>query len=241
VARKPRALRPGDLIGVMAPAGPVDEERLRRGAAELEGLGFAVRLGEGILERRGFTAGSVDDRLDQLHELFEDPEVAAVACARGGAGILHLLPHLDRELLRDNPKLLLGYSDVTLLHLEMERIGLTSLHGPMVARELAEGDGAYDPASLHHALTEGPERALVAEMAAGERRGRAFGLYHAVTGVLLLPASLVTGALWQRFSPAAALLTGAALALLAASALVLFVREPAPHGNALRGAGRAKA
>ena len=153
MARKPRALRPGDLIGVMAPAGPVDEERLRRGAAELEGLGFAVRLGEGILERRGFTAGSVDDRLDQLHELFEDPEVAAVACARGGAGILHLLPHLDRELLRDNPKLLLGYSDVTLLHLEMERIGLTSLHGPMVARELAEGDGAYDPASLRHALT----------------------------------------------------------------------------------------
>ena len=151
--RKPRALRPGDVIGVAAPAGPVDEERLRRGATELERLGFAVRLGDGILERRGFTAGSVDNRVDQLHELFEDPEVAAVACARGGAGILHLLPHLDRELLRDNPKLLIGYSDVTLLHLEMERIGLASLHGPMVARELAEGDGAYDPATLHHGLT----------------------------------------------------------------------------------------
>jgi len=94
---------------------------------------------------------------------------------------------------------------------------------------------------LHHALTEGPERALVAEMAAGERRGRAFGLYHAVTGVLLLPASLVTGALWQRFSPAAALLTGAVLALLAAVALVLFVREPGRDGGAIRGAGRAKA
>ena len=94
---------------------------------------------------------------------------------------------------------------------------------------------------LHHALTEGPERALVAETASAERRGRAFGLYHAVTGVLLLPASLVTGALWQRFSPAAALLTGAALALLAAVALVLFVREPGRDGGAIRGAGRAKA
>jgi len=153
VTRKPRALVPGDVVGVAAPAGPVDEERLRRGVAELEGLGFAVRLGEGILERRGFTAGSVGNRVDQLHELFADPQVAAVACARGGAGILHLLPHLDRELLRDNPKLLLGYSDVTLLHLEMERLGLVSLHGPMIARELAEGDGAYDPASLRHALT----------------------------------------------------------------------------------------
>jgi muramoyltetrapeptide carboxypeptidase len=153
VIRKPRALRPGDRIGVAAPAGPVDEPGLRRGVAELERLGFAVRLGEGVLERRGFTAGSVDTRIDQLHDLFADPEVAAVACARGGAGVLQLLPHLDRELLRANPKLLLGYSDVTLLHLELERLGIASLHGPMVARELGEGDDAYDRASLWHGLT----------------------------------------------------------------------------------------
>ena len=82
---------------------------------------------------------------------------------------------------------------------------------------------------LHHALTEGPERALVADTAAGEARGRAFGLYHALTGALLLPASLITGALWQRTSPAAALLTGAALALAAAIALLAVVREP-PRG-----------
>ncbi|HEY8231455.1 MAG: LD-carboxypeptidase [Vicinamibacterales bacterium] len=153
MVRKPRALRPGDLIGVAAPAGPVDEEGLRRGAAELERLGFAVRLGDGVLDRRGFTAGSVDTRIDQLHDLFADPEVAAVACARGGAGVLQLLPHLDRELLRANPKLLLGYSDVTLLHLELERLGIASLHGPMVARELGKGDDAYDRASLWHGLT----------------------------------------------------------------------------------------
>jgi MFS family permease len=79
---------------------------------------------------------------------------------------------------------------------------------------------------LHHALTEGPERALVAEMATGEARGRAFGLYYALTGALLLPASLITGALWQRLSPAAALLTGAAIALVAAIALLAVVREP---------------
>lgn len=79
---------------------------------------------------------------------------------------------------------------------------------------------------LHHALTEGPERALVAEMASGETRGRAFGMYHAVTGALLLPASLLTGALWQAISPAAALLTGAGLALAAAAAMLAVVREP---------------
>jgi MFS family permease len=94
---------------------------------------------------------------------------------------------------------------------------------------------------LHHALTEGPERALVAEMATGDARGRAFGLYHAITGALLLPASLITGALWQRVSPAAALLTGAALALLAAIALVLLVREPPRPGGPVKEAGPATA
>ena len=189
--RKPKALRPGDLIGVAAPAGPVDEEPLRRGVAELERLGFAVRLGEGLLERRGFTAGSPGHRVDQLHELILDPEVAAVACARGGAGIIQLLPHLDRELLRSHPKLLLGYSDVTLLHLELERIGLVSLHGPMVARELAEADDAYDPATLHHGLTgEGAPYAsqpddlvaLTGGTAEGVLRGGCLSLLAAVAG-----------------------------------------------------------
>ncbi len=153
MARKPRALRPGDLIGVAAPAGPVEEDRLGRGVAELERLGFAVRVADGVRERKGFTAGTVESRLQQLHGLFADPAVAAIACARGGAGTIQLLPGLDRDLLRDNPKVLLGYSDVTLLHLEMARLGLTSLHGPMVARGLDAGEAGYDRASLWQGLT----------------------------------------------------------------------------------------
>ncbi len=152
-ARKLRALRPGDLVGVAAPAGPVDAERLARGVAELERLGFAVRVAEGVLDRTGFTAGSTQSRLAQLHGLLADPEVAAIVCARGGAGTIHLMPDLDRELIAANPKPIVGYSDVTLLHLEVERLGLTSVHGPMVARELADGEGAYDRGSLWHALT----------------------------------------------------------------------------------------
>jgi MFS family permease len=80
---------------------------------------------------------------------------------------------------------------------------------------------------LFHAFTEGPERALVADLASAESRGRAFGLYHAVTGAMLLPASLLTGLLWQSFGATAALYTGSALACLAAALLVLLVREPA--------------
>jgi muramoyltetrapeptide carboxypeptidase len=153
MARKPKALKRGDLIGVAAPAGPVEEDRLGRGVAELERLGFAVRVADGVRERKGFTAGTVENRLRQLHALFADPAVAAIACARGGAGTIQLLPGLDRDLVRDHPKVVLGYSDVTLLHLEMQRLGVASLHGPMVARGLDEGETGYDRASLWHGLT----------------------------------------------------------------------------------------
>jgi muramoyltetrapeptide carboxypeptidase len=188
---RPPALRPGDLVGVAAPAGPVEEDRLRRGIAEVEGLGFSVRTPEGVLGRRGFTAGPVESRLAQLHDLFSDPEVRAVLCARGGAGTIHLLPHLDPQILRADPKLVVGYSDVTLLHVRLGQLGLASLHGPMVARELAEGPLAYDRASLWHGLTgegepyaSGPEDLLPLRSGAGEGvlRGGCLSLLAALAG-----------------------------------------------------------
>jgi len=196
VATKPRALRRGDVVGIAAPAGPVDEARLRRGVAELERLGFAPRVADGVLDRRGFTAGSVEGRLRQIHALFADPDVAAIACARGGAGAIQLLRDLDRNLLARNPKVLLGYSDVTLLHLEMERLGVASLHGPMVARELADGETAYDRASLWHALTgegapfaSGPEdlEPLGDGTAEGVLRGGCLSLLAATAGTPWAP------------------------------------------------------
>jgi muramoyltetrapeptide carboxypeptidase len=196
MAPKPKALRPGDVVGVAAPAGPVDEARLRRGVAEIERLGFAVRVADDVLERRGFTAGTVEGRLRQLHDLWADPAVAAIVCARGGAGTIQLLPGLDRGLLARNPKVLVGYSDITLLHLEMERLGLTSLHGPMVARELADGEEAYDRASLWHALTgeggpyaSGPDDlvALADGEAEGVLRGGCLSLLAATAGTPWAP------------------------------------------------------
>lgn len=87
--------------------------------------------------------------------------------------------------------------------------------------------GLFGMYGLYHALSEGAERALVADLAGTAARGRAFGLYHAVTGAMLLPASLLTGMLWQRFGAGTALLVGAGLAALAGAALLLLVREPA--------------
>jgi muramoyltetrapeptide carboxypeptidase len=157
--------------------------------AQIESLGFAVRLGDGVLERRGFTAGLAQTRLAQLHDLLSDPDVKAVWCARGGAGALHLLPHLDRAWLGALPKLLVGYSDATVLHAWLGQAGLTSVHGPMVAWEMA--DGSYDRASLWHALTgegepwasgHGELRARAAGTAQGVLRGGCLSLLAALAG-----------------------------------------------------------
>ena len=172
---KPRALRPGDRIGICAPAGPVDLERLERGAAALRALGFEVLVPEGIGARTGFTAGRVERRLAELHRLFADEAVAAIVCARGGAGAGWLLDKLDAQLLRSHPKLLVGYSDVTFLHLYLARLGLSSVHGPMAAWELA--DGSYHEASFRHALTgEGAPYSSEPEDLEPLRKGEAEGV-----------------------------------------------------------------
>jgi muramoyltetrapeptide carboxypeptidase len=174
---KPRALRAGALVAVAAPAGPVAAGRLDRGVAELRALGFEVRVADGVLDRAGFTAGTAASRLDQLHGLFADDSVRAIVGARGGAGTIHLLPRLDRALVRARPKLVLGYSDITALHLALDRLGLPSLHGPMVARELAAGESGYDRASLWHGLTgEGDPWASRPGELAGLRDGEAEGV-----------------------------------------------------------------
>jgi muramoyltetrapeptide carboxypeptidase len=139
------------VIGVCAPAGPVDVEKLDLGVAELRSLGFEVRLGDGVRARRGFTAGTVAERLRDLHGLLADDRVAGIVCARGGAGAGSLLRGLDTELVRRQAKLLVGYSDMTALHLCLDRLGLASLHGPMVARELASG--AYDREGFRWAVS----------------------------------------------------------------------------------------
>ncbi len=150
---RPRGLRPGDLLGVCAPAGVVDPERLSEGVSRLVGMGYRVRLGASAGERRRFTAGTLEQRLDDLHGFLADDEVRGIVCARGGAGAGWLLPRLDARLVAAHPKPLVGYSDITFLHLYWQRQGLVTFHGPMVARELASG--RYDEASWRAALVAG--------------------------------------------------------------------------------------
>ena len=135
--RKPSAsdftLNPGDTIGVAAPAGPFDRELFNKGRAVLEGMGFQVQADPRITERRGFLAGDDQQRVDVLHALFENDDISAIVCARGGYGSLRLLPLLDDFLIRQNPKPFVGFSDITaLLNVLALRCNTPVIHGPVV-------------------------------------------------------------------------------------------------------------
>lgn len=147
---RPRALAPGDVVGVCAPSGPINPDKLDRGIAALREMGYEVRETPGTRARVRFTAGPAPDRLSDLHALFADDAVAGIVCARGGAGAIGLMQGLDLELLRAHPKVFVGYSDLTLVHLALGRLGHVSVHGPMVSRELAED--AFDRASFDFAV-----------------------------------------------------------------------------------------
>lgn len=114
---KPPVVRPGDTIGVVAPSwcGPATfPHRVERGAAFLESLGFKVRFGRHLFGARGYVSGAPEERAADIHDMFADPEVRVVLAAIGGDHSCHLLPHLDFDLIRRNPKVFMGFSDVTI-------------------------------------------------------------------------------------------------------------------------------
>lgn len=186
---KPAALRPGDLVGVCAPSSAVDPRALETGVAELSSLGFRVEVAPSAREKTRFTAGPAEARLRDLEAFFARPDVAGIFCARGGAGALGLLRALDPDLVRNHPKVFVGYSDSTALHLAFHRQGLVTFHGPLVAWELAAGN--YDRASLLAAVMgqgapfaseEGDLASLREGSAEGVLRGGCLSLLAAAAG-----------------------------------------------------------
>lgn len=151
----PAVLSAGDTVAIVAPASNLKSDYLARGVAELESLGFRVKHRPDILDKALYTAGSDQRRADELMEAFADPEVKAVWAARGGYGVMRILPLLNEEVLRANPKIFIGYSDLTALHLYLyQRFGWVTFHGPMAAKDLAGGKEHYDRETLLAAITE---------------------------------------------------------------------------------------
>jgi muramoyltetrapeptide carboxypeptidase len=128
---KPRRLNRGGLIGLVAPSGGSNSAYVEARVKHLEGLGFRVKVSKNILAVRGNTAGTPQQRVSDLHEMFLDREVDAIWALRGGSGASQMLPLIDYRLIRNNPKIFIGFSDITALHLAMlKHSGLVTFHGP---------------------------------------------------------------------------------------------------------------
>jgi muramoyltetrapeptide carboxypeptidase len=150
---RPKALRAGARLAVVSPASAVKAELVRKGMAALAGLGYEPVLFPHALARGPiYYAGSAQERADDLMEAFRDGSIDGVICSRGGWGSAELLPLLDAETIRANPKPFIGYSDHCALHTWLQNeAGLVTFHGPMVASDFARENGV-DVASWTSAL-----------------------------------------------------------------------------------------
>jgi muramoyltetrapeptide carboxypeptidase len=139
---KPPALRPGDRLGIVAPASYFKADDFEAGCEALRKLGYRPVYDDSIFERDLYFAGKTQRRVEELERMFARHDVKAILCARGGYGANYLLPALDFKLLRARPKIFVGYSDLTcLLTYISDSAGITTFHGPMVAKDFARPDG----------------------------------------------------------------------------------------------------
>ena len=175
---KPRALRPGDKIGFLAPASSFSREAFERGCNRLREMGYEPVFSPEIFARDLYFAGSAERRLNELTSLLVRDDIAALICVRGGYGSNYLLEKLDFNLFTQHPKIFLGCSDITsLLTAITDRTGLITFHGPMIAKDIS--DGSFEGASWSNAL-EGAESweigtAGVEVLRSGQAQGRLYG------------------------------------------------------------------
>lgn len=149
---RPKALRPGDTVGVITPSTPViDPDRLAVVERTMKFFGLRWKMGKNVGRRSSDYPSFVNERLDDLHTMFRDREVAAVFCLRGGYGSPNLLDRIDYDLIRRNPKIFLGFSDITAMHLAIhQHARLVTFHGPVVA----SGFSSYTQQNFRRALFE---------------------------------------------------------------------------------------
>lgn len=137
---KPRALKKGDTIGVIAPSSPVDKKKADKAAEALEELGFKAVLGESCYGKYSYLSGSDELRAGDINMMFMDRNIDGIFCMRGGYGSLRILDMLDYSIIRKNPKVFAGYSDITAIHGALGRkCSLVTFHGPMVASSMIDG------------------------------------------------------------------------------------------------------
>ena len=161
---KGKKLQFGDTIGLIGPSGAVRKEgAVDRAIQYMKDLGFNVKVGESAHARYGYLSGSDELRARDVNAMFADPEVDAIICTRGGYGTMRMLDMLDYDTIRANPKIFIGFSDITAMHIAFqERCGLVTFHGPMATSWNDNfPDGFTKPAILNAIMRDEPLGELV--------------------------------------------------------------------------------
>ncbi|MGE5109806.1 MAG: S66 peptidase family protein [Acidobacteriaceae bacterium] len=177
---RPNALRPGDTVGIVAPASNIDEKALRLGTKNLQRLGYEPVFLNSILSREIYFAGTAERRAAELEAMFDSDDLRAVLCARGGYGSNHVLPLLDIRKFKRKPKIFVGYSDITSLLTWFVDNGMVAFHGPMVTKDFAHLGGWDEDA--WEAVLEGQgcvmefgQGSAVEALVPGEAKGVLYG------------------------------------------------------------------
>lgn len=151
---KPNQLKSGDKIAIIAPSGPVNFDKIKEAKKYFEAKGYSIELGRNITKEKDYLAGSDQERLEDLHNAFLNPEIKAIICARGGYGALRLLDKIDYELIKNNPKIFCGYSDITLLNaMFLKRANLVTFSGPMAQSDFGNDIDKNTEKSFFECLT----------------------------------------------------------------------------------------
>lgn len=178
----PKRLKKGDTIGIVAPASPPDMNLLQKGIEIIETMGFNVKRSNNLSKIHGYFAGTEQERLDDLHQMFRDPDVAGIICACGGYGSGTLAQGLNYDIIAENPKVFWGYSDITYLHTSIrQETGLVTFHGPMVSSDAGKQDfhpisvrmfqQLAEPTTLTYTTEDSPLTVLAKGEASGELVG----------------------------------------------------------------------
>jgi len=152
---KPKGLKRGDVIGLVAPSSaPLSAERIDKGVEYFERLGYRVKLGENIRAVHGYLAGTDEQRAADINEMFADKTVKAIVAVRGGYGTPRILPLIDYQLARRNPKIVIGYSDLTALQIALfKKNRLVTFSGPMAGVEMFKGIDSFTEEQFWRMIT----------------------------------------------------------------------------------------
>lgn len=159
---KPVHLERRDTIGIIAPASSFDVDNFKLGVHKLRKLGYRVKYERSIFSKYWSRSGNDKKRAEQINRMFASPDVKAILCAKAGYGSIEIIPYLDRDIIRQNPKIFVGYSDITILLLYLQNTAnMVVFHGPVVSNEIYEGMNPLTQEYLFRLLTQNSPLGLV--------------------------------------------------------------------------------